>query len=70
MIRVLRTDGELLELPLAVSAEIQGKELVCYDRYGVALARYPSDTVTIFGRDLPDHSALTEADEAGDAAAG
>ena len=58
MIRVLQTDGNMVELPLAVSAEIKGKEVVCYDRRGVAVARYPSDTVTIFGRHLPQEADL------------
>ena len=60
MIRVLLINGNILELPLAVSAEIKGKEVVCYDRRGVAIDRYPSETVTIFGRHLPNDADLED----------
>ncbi len=54
MIQVIMKDGTTIEVPGGVSAEVQGKEVVCYDRRGVIVARYPSDMVTMFGPHLPD----------------
>ena len=61
MIRVLQTDGKMIELPLAASAELKGKEVVCYDRRGVVIARYPSEKVTIYGRNIPSEAGLESA---------
>ena len=53
MIRILRTDGTIEDVSRALSAEVKGKEVVCLDRKGIIVARYPSDTVTLFGQHLP-----------------
>jgi hypothetical protein len=62
MMRILQTDGTLIEVPAAISAEVMGKEVVCYDRKGVIVARYPSSQVTIFGSHLPASAVLTDTD--------
>ena len=53
MIQVLRSNGTIEEVPRALSAEVKGKEVVCLDRKGVIVARYPSASVTLFGQHLP-----------------
>jgi len=58
MIRILRTDGKIIDVPRAVTAEIKGKEVACYDSRGIIVARYPSDTVTMFGKQLPEEAEL------------
>jgi hypothetical protein len=62
MIRVLQTDGTIHNVAEAVSAEIRGPEVVCYDRRGVIVARFPSDSVTIFGRNLPSDAEMADGD--------
>lgn len=57
MIRILRSDGTIIEVPRALSAEVKGKEVVCQDSKGVIVARYPSATVTLFGLHLPEDGA-------------
>jgi hypothetical protein len=63
MIRVITKDGATVEVANAVSAEVMGKEVVCYDRRGVIVARYPSETVTLFGPHLPRPDDLIDDDE-------
>jgi hypothetical protein len=53
MIRVIKKDGVTAEVSEAVAAEVMGKEVVCYDRRGVIVARFPSEAVTLFGPHLP-----------------
>lgn len=69
MIQVIMKDGTTIEVPDGVSAEVKGKEVVCYDRRGVIIARHPSDLVTMFGPHLPDADAVL-AEPVDDAAAG
>jgi hypothetical protein len=68
MIRVLMKDGATAEVMDAVTAEVKGKEVVCYDRRGVIVARYPSDEVTLFGPHLPSVADMPADDDEPDAA--
>jgi hypothetical protein len=60
MIQVIKKDGETVAVPNAVSAEVQGREVVCYDRRGVIIARFPSQAVTLFGPHLPTPEQLQQ----------
>lgn len=53
MIRILLTSGQIVDVPDATAAEVQGREVVCSDRHGVVVARFPSESVTIYGSHLP-----------------
>jgi hypothetical protein len=68
MIQVIKKDGETVAVPSATNAEVRGREVVCYDRRGVIIARFPSDTVTLFGPHLPSLEQLAR-DESSDSAA-
>ncbi|MPZ51072.1 MAG: hypothetical protein GEU75_17535 [Dehalococcoidia bacterium] len=54
MIRLLRSDGCHQEVKEAVSAAIEGEDLVCLDEQGTIVARFDRLTVTAYGQ----HEAL------------
>jgi hypothetical protein len=68
MIQVIKKDGETVAVPSATAAEVRGREVVCYDRRGVIIARFPSESVTLFGPHLPSPEQLAREEEDGSAA--
>jgi hypothetical protein len=56
MIHILRSPSKFEQVPKAVSASVQGDELVCTDSFGAIVARYPASSIVLWGH----HAAFEE----------